>query len=611
MSSDDELKKIYEQLYLNNSQTQFVRLEKGELKKYADKGDLNRIEKILKKSDMITPEFRDYVKGLYAYEGSKYKVAGIFNKFMKQTEGEKPTKKIVSRDNLPVGEDFKKFFVNLSSKQEEEVKSPAKEPVKKPEEPEEPVDEQEQETASLMTAEEVSLSDLRSVLTAESVKSIRSISDDNQRKKAWLNAYLEYNEPSNRQEIFDYFENKNFEDIADYIKLSLSRRQPQSIEDYETEFGIKTTTPEVKDTEAKLVAEGAKLEVEQVYNKTPFEELEDDLNVIFKGKNYPKEAVEDIKEYLKDKTKEEIGRFIEEGTKGPPMGLKDYQLIIGEVVEEPRPLLGPTSEMPTKEIEPVLTRFKVDPSIIPKFEVNTGVSTEEVAGDDKTTEETEVKTEVSERPLDRANSGFSKLPFVKRYHPDSLRIFFESDPSYPNWDQKLEANLKKADYDKKERIEMMNDIIEDYGSTIHIKRRKSDTIEELIELVQLQFCVLRNLAIGERHTMATVRLSDIQNIKNVASQLSTGVAGGMGGGGVSQPSSTLPNISPVVTDTDQILVQKESEQKFDELYDKYQRQEFSDVRQPEGLYKTIKDTRRVRPPEDNITLGLLNKNYKF
>jgi len=108
-----------------------------------------------------------------------------------------------------------------------------------------------------------------------------------------------------------------------------------------------------------------------------------------------------------------------------------------------------------------------------------------------------------------------KNPYKVRYHETSLKLFFQNS-SYPAWDHILESNILGLEISKDEIVDMMESVIREFGSKIFVHKRKSETLVELNELVQLQFCILRNLHIGDRSRTAQVKLSDLTNLQRAA-----------------------------------------------------------------------------------------------
>jgi len=132
--------------------------------------------------------------------------------------------------------------------------------------------------------------------------------------------------------------------------------------------------------------------------------------------------------------------------------------------------------------------------------------------------QTESNPEVSTaQPIVGTGADTEKLPYLKRYHTNSIQLYFNNS-SYPSWDKTLEQNVMSMEISEAERIEIMEDIIAEYGKKIFIKARKSSTKEELNELIQLQFCVMRNLQLGPRSQTANVKLADLQKLQILANK---------------------------------------------------------------------------------------------
>jgi hypothetical protein len=101
-----------------------------------------------------------------------------------------------------------------------------------------------------------------------------------------------------------------------------------------------------------------------------------------------------------------------------------------------------------------------------------------------------------------------------KYHLNSILFYFGSTTK-PDWDLELEANVyNNAKLKKEEIIKFSDSVIANYGSILFVYIRKSDTIQEFHELIQLQFCYLRNLARGTRTKMAMVPISSLTNFAN-------------------------------------------------------------------------------------------------
>ena len=129
--------------------------------------------------------------------------------------------------------------------------------------------------------------------------------------------------------------------------------------------------------------------------------------------------------------------------------------------------------------------------------------------------------EIDKKPISNLSEALAKsakkdlvggIPILKnaqpRYHPIPLALYF-GDAGLPPWESELEATIQRLDIPKEDIIRWGDDIIEKYGKRIFIDKRKSDTKIEFNELLQLQFCVMRNLNRGSRGKTATVNLSDL------------------------------------------------------------------------------------------------------
>lgn len=158
--------------------------------------------------------------------------------------------------------------------------------------------------------------------------------------------------------------------------------------------------------------------------------------------------------------------------------------------------------------------------------------------------------------------------YIPRYHETSLKLYFQNS-SYPAWDHVLESNILSLDISKAEITEMMDAVIREYGPRVFVMKRKGDSLEELNELVQLQFCVMRNLHLGDRSRTAQVKLSDLANLQKAA-------AGQMGAApGAGATASPLVNfganetIQPLnLVSTGDPLVQTKAEAQFIKDYDR-------------------------------------------
>ena len=97
-----------------------------------------------------------------------------------------------------------------------------------------------------------------------------------------------------------------------------------------------------------------------------------------------------------------------------------------------------------------------------------------------------------------------------KYYPNQILLYFGSTTK-PDWDQELEANVFSMKMSSDEIGFAIDNIISAYKEQLFIKQRQSTTLEELHELMQLQFCILRNLQRGTRAKMAMVPVSSLVN----------------------------------------------------------------------------------------------------
>lgn len=124
---------------------------------------------------------------------------------------------------------------------------------------------------------------------------------------------------------------------------------------------------------------------------------------------------------------------------------------------------------------------------------------------------------VTEPPIIGENSGPEReiRRLRKVYHPNSLLLFFQSVYS-PKWDLELERDIKATTYNKFQRGEIMDNIVKNFGEKIFVTKRFTSTLEELIELVELQFCVMRNLSLGNRGAYVKMQTTAYDRLRNSA-----------------------------------------------------------------------------------------------
>lgn len=119
------------------------------------------------------------------------------------------------------------------------------------------------------------------------------------------------------------------------------------------------------------------------------------------------------------------------------------------------------------------------------------------------------------QPITGTGADSEKLIYRARVHPDVIEIFF-GQASFPAWDPDLEKKLMSMELSEARRVEIMDDVIAEYGKKIFIKQRKGSSKEELNELVQLQFCVMRNLQRGPRASTASIKVADLVRMQALA-----------------------------------------------------------------------------------------------
>jgi hypothetical protein len=95
-----------------------------------------------------------------------------------------------------------------------------------------------------------------------------------------------------------------------------------------------------------------------------------------------------------------------------------------------------------------------------------------------------------------------------KYYKMSVLFYFGSI-NRPEWDTELEKNVFDSKMSKQDIISFSDSIIFKHGKDIFVSKRANDSIEQFHELIQLQFCILRNLARGIRTKSALVPISSL------------------------------------------------------------------------------------------------------
>lgn len=353
--------------------------------------------------------------------------------------------------------------------------------------------------------------------------------------------------------------------------------------------------------------------------KTPYQRYEDDLNQVLISKKYSVSEQINTKRTFLDSTEEEIVDFLIKAKASDfPIVLEDSLSTVPVELPGTLPIL-PISQDPEPEpldieyiTEPGVTIFtgiaSEDPETLQVLDEETQaqqevipdteeVITDQTVPDVETSAESLVTNETVPEPVEDQTqtlgtevtpevipqlqgSGSLKFPFVKRYHEFSLTTFFQNS-SYPQWDKVLESNILASDLSEDERIRVMDDIIDVYGKIIHVRARKSSTVEELVELMELQFCEIRNLQLGDRFRTANVKLSQLaalesavgsQNgLKGLSEQPQQEPVTGSETTSSSSPKfiEQVPSAEPD-TGSGVTNVATEAESKFDENHDRHQ-----------------------------------------
>lgn len=101
-----------------------------------------------------------------------------------------------------------------------------------------------------------------------------------------------------------------------------------------------------------------------------------------------------------------------------------------------------------------------------------------------------------------------------KYHKEAILLYFGDDVR-PDWDLELEKNIFDSKIEAKSRVQIMDGIISINGCRIFVFQRVSDTLEELNEIVQLHFCLQRNMSRGYRTKTALVPISALNTMSQM------------------------------------------------------------------------------------------------
>jgi hypothetical protein len=174
-----------------------------------------------------------------------------------------------------------------------------------------------------------------------------------------------------------------------------------------------------------------------------------------------------------------------------------------------RPIFSPSpaSPVPSLDLDPMIT--PTDPEVEAEVLAQEEEMVKEEGG------EQEVKDD-SLLPVAK-NIIINNIP-KDRYHPIEIEWFFGSK-DVPDWDTVLERQVISSNLKPSEIKEKMKLILESSGPKMGINKNISDTLEELNELQQIHFCILRSLNRGVRYRTVTVKESDMLALKQSAKTL--------------------------------------------------------------------------------------------
>lgn len=104
-----------------------------------------------------------------------------------------------------------------------------------------------------------------------------------------------------------------------------------------------------------------------------------------------------------------------------------------------------------------------------------------------------------------------KEPHEPKYHKTTVKLYLGSPPEF---DRELEANVYSSGMSESEIIRSIDSIIKEHGNDLFVYKRLSSSIDEFHELVQCQFCILRNLQRGTRSKIAMVPIKELISFAN-------------------------------------------------------------------------------------------------
>lgn len=267
--------------------------------------------------------------------------------------------------------------------------------------------------------------------------------------------------------------------------------------------------------------------VKKEYNYDELKQIIENINAITtydKTPNDVKNIISDILSRLKIKAPslEEVKKetelaFSESRGRDPePTSTESYKKEITQTVEQEReekadePIVPVEVQQPQVETQP-------EEQVQPKTELT---ASSEATQPPPMPQPSDTITESAQPDITQTTEK-GEIPEIakfKRYHPNSLKLYFQDDQR-PEWDTVLEKNVKSLSISKSDIDIMMDNIIQGYGSKIFVYKKKSSTLDELNELIQMQFCIMRNLHLGIRAPSATIKLSELSKITNAIGQV--------------------------------------------------------------------------------------------
>lgn len=166
-------------------------------------------------------------------------------------------------------------------------------------------------------------------------------------------------------------------------------------------------------------------------------------------------------------------------------------------------------------------------------------------------------------------------PYTNDFHKSSVLLFLGNPPVF---DPEINNTVDSLKLSTSEANEMMDHIIKANGDKILVSKRQSNgNKEELKVLLQLHFCLERNLARGQRQKMALVPLSSLIDLRNTAAQTVQDpfveAANMPTEGGITQD-TPLPSTDPVMQSA---AVQKSLERKvqIDDVVEAYRKRDYT------------------------------------